>query len=83
MEVLGRRLLHASEVPRPVGESDFEAAIKEVDVVMRLLRVGRKIGLTYGTSSLLAEVNEREGREQVLRAVRGGAQNRCCRLLED
>jgi hypothetical protein len=42
---------------------------------MRLLRVGRKIGLTYGTSSLLAEVDEREGREQVLRAVQGGAQN--------
>jgi hypothetical protein len=42
---------------------------------MRPPRAGRKIGLTYGTSSLLAEVDEREGREQVLGAVRGGAQN--------
>jgi hypothetical protein len=39
---------------------------------MKLLRVGRKMGLTHGVSSLLAEVDEREGRERVLEAVRGG-----------
>jgi hypothetical protein len=44
--------------------------------------VGRKVGLTYGVSLLLAKVDEREGREQVLGAVRGGAQNRRYRLVE-